>query len=164
MLLALIAGSLFLTREQVLAVTTKSPALLEFSGNEEEPITINSKRAEFDNKRQVGIYSGEVVVKRGDTTLYADKIEVKLDPKTKRIMEIAAEGRVRIIQKDRELTAQHAAYFEVEKKLVLTGNPKTHQGENTINGSRMTYFWTEDRIVVEEARSVFYPSAGTAIK
>jgi len=133
--------------------------LLGLSRQTQAPITITSEKAEFDNKQHMATYTGNVVVKRGDMTLYATHIKAWFDPVVRRIQKITAQGQLKIVQGDRVITAAQGTYFAEGQKIVLTGKPVSQQGDNMVQGSRMTYFLDEDRIVVEEARTVLHPKS-----
>ena len=128
-----------------------------------KPVTITANRMEANRKLHIVIYIDDVIVKKEDLTIYAQKVEFLFDEKMEKIQQMMAEGGVRIVDLDKTETAEKAVYLNDQDILVLTGNPKVWQGENVITGSKMTLLRKEDRSIVEgngkeRITSVFYPS------
>ena len=65
------------------------------------PITIKSNELTADNKGKTAVFSGKVVAKQGDITIFADKIVVNYAEKKGDVEKIEAIGNVRIIQQNR---------------------------------------------------------------
>ena len=120
-----------------------------------EPTVINSQSLVTDSKAKTALFEGSVVAKRGDMTLYADRMLVHYaDQKGgSNIRQIDAEGNVKLIKGERVITSAFATYFaEPEERLVFTGDPRASDGENLMSGSRMTYFIKSERSVVENSK------------
>jgi lipopolysaccharide transport protein LptA len=79
---------------------------------------------EFDYDRNCAYFSKNVKVTSDDGDIDADKITMNLDPATRRVKEIIAEGNVRIKQGENITYSETATYFESEHKIILTGKPK----------------------------------------
>src|SRR4051794_15397454 len=75
-----------------------------------QPITINSNELSADNKGKTALFSGKVVAKQADITIYSDKLTVNYADKKNDVEKIEADGNVRIIQGNRIATAVHAIY------------------------------------------------------
>lgn len=112
------------------------------------PITIKSNQLAADNKNKTAVFSGKVVAKQGDITIYADKVTINYGEKKGEVDKIIAEGTVRIVQENRTGTAAHAVYDSREGRITLTGSPRVMQGDDTISGDNITYYIDEDRSVV----------------
>ena len=134
----------------------KSP-LMKKAAKDKVPVVITARHAEFDNKTHKAVYNGNVKVVRGDVTMYSNQLEAFFDQEGKELDHIVATGDVKILQEDKVITGQKAVYYEAEQKVVLTGKPVSRQGKNVVEGERMTYFFNQERIIVEEARSVLHP-------
>jgi len=65
------------------------------------------------------------------------------------IKEIVAEGNVDITSGDRHATAKKAVFTQASRTVVLTGNAVLQEGENRVNGEKVTVFLDEKRTVVE---------------
>lgn len=79
---------------------------------------------EFDYENNQAYFSKNVKVVSDDGTIDADKITVNLDPSTRRVKEIVAEGNVKIKQGENVTYSDKATYVEAERKILLTGKPK----------------------------------------
>src|SRR5262249_59374724 len=65
------------------------------------------------------------------------------------LKEIVAEGNVDITSGDRHATAKKAVFTQAVRTVVLTGNAVLQEGENRVNGEKVTVFLDEKRTVVE---------------
>lgn len=126
------------------APATSSPA----RDRSKLPITIKSNELTADNKGKTAIFSGKVVAKQGDITIFADKIVVNYAEQKGAVERIEATGNVRIIQQNRTGIATQAVYDSRDGRIVLTGNPRVMQGGDSISGKIITYFVDQDTSVV----------------
>lgn len=131
-----------------------------------EPTVITSKTLITDDNAKTALFEGTVIAKKGEITLYADKMlvhysEQKAGSKTKqkdaegdvRIKQIDAEGNVRLVKGERVITSAFAVYFvDPEERMVFTGEPKATDSENIVAGSKMTYFIKSERSVVDNSK------------
>lgn len=120
-----------------------------------EPVTITSQILTADNKARTAIFEGSVKAVKGDIILYSDKMTVYYqDEKAgSSIKKIDAEGNIKLIKGERVITSSFAQYFsEADERVVFTGEPKATDGQSVIAGSKMTYFFVNDRYVVENSR------------
>jgi lipopolysaccharide export system protein LptA/predicted small lipoprotein YifL len=79
---------------------------------------------EFDYIKNLAYFKDNVKVRSADGDIDADKITVNLDPGTKKINDIVAEGHVKITQHDNVAYGDNAKYNEADKKVSISGNPK----------------------------------------
>lgn len=79
---------------------------------------------EFNYENNQAYFSKNVKVSGDNGDIDADKITVNLDPATRRVKEIVAEGNVKIKQGDNITYSDKAVYVESERKILLTGRPK----------------------------------------
>lgn len=112
------------------------------------PITIKSNELTTDNKGKAAVFSGKVVAKQGDITIYAEKVTINYGDKKGDVEKITADGSVRIVQENRIGTAAHAVYDSRDGRITLTGSPKVKQAGDTLSGESITYFVDEDRSVI----------------
>jgi lipopolysaccharide export system protein LptA len=134
----------------------KKPGLLGKTGQAggrgaEQPLRITSQELEADNKNSVIIFSGNVVAKQGNMTIYADVVRVYYEKKEEgnEIREMVATGNVKIQEADRLATAHNAVFTNAEQKIVLTGQPKVWQGKDMVSGEKITILLEEDKSFVE---------------
>lgn len=79
---------------------------------------------QFDYEKNQVFFLKNVKVVNEDGTIDADKITVNLDPNTRKLREIVADGNVKIVRDDNTTFSQKASYSEVDKKVTLSGRPK----------------------------------------
>ncbi len=79
---------------------------------------------EFDYAKNLAYFKDNVKVRSIDGDIDADKITVNLDPGTKKINDIVAQGHVKITQHDNVAYGDNAKYNEADKKVSISGNPK----------------------------------------
>ncbi len=119
-------------------------AFISFSFGENkqntEPIVIEANELVFNQKSNKAVYTGNVIAKKGDMTLYADKMEIFLD-KTGDVSKIIATGNVRFYKKpDREGRGNIAIYEKKSNTITLKGkNAILKQGENLVEGEVIIY-------------------------
>ena len=118
-------------------------------GSTNLPITIKSNDLTADNKGKKAVFTGKVVAKQGDVTIFCDKMTVYYGITQGDVDKIEAEGNVRIVQENRTGSAARAVYESREGRITLTGdNPKVMQGTDTVSGKIITYFLDDDRSTV----------------
>jgi len=94
--------------------------------------------------------------------MYAQEMRLVYDGETREVERVVASGDVRIVQGDRVATGQQGILFNAEKKMVLTGEPKLFQGENSVSGDEVTVYLQEERSTVSSAegsrvQAIFHP-------
>jgi OstA-like protein./Protein of unknown function (DUF1239). len=79
---------------------------------------------EFDYAKNLVYFKDNVKVKSSDGDIDADKITVNLNPGTKKINDIVAQGHVKITQHENVAYGDNAKYNEADKKVSISGKPK----------------------------------------
>jgi len=138
----------------------------------DDPLVIRSETLEIDNKNQMVIFTGSVDARKSSFTINCDKMHLYYHGDTSgetegaedvRVDRVVATGDVKITRVDgEEAMADKAVYFQKEDKVILTGNPMVKQGEDFVEGSRITFFIGEKRSIVEgtgkkRVRAVIFP-------
>lgn len=139
----------------ILLLLFSSSALSEIRGNAEEPIVITSQTLINDNKAKIATFDGNVVAKKGEITLNANKMIVYYEDEQKggNIKMIEAVGNVKLQKKDRLITSNKATYYpEPDERVIFTGEPRVTEGKNLITGEKITYYIKDDRAVVEKSK------------
>jgi lipopolysaccharide export system protein LptA len=153
--------------EAVKQSSTKEAVTSKQGGKKEaeppKPVTITANRMEVNRKLRIAIYMDNVVVKKEDLTIYAQRVEFLFDEKMEAIQKVTAEGGVRIVDPEKTATSERAIYLNDQDMLILIGNARVWQGDNVITGSKMTLLRKEERSIVESdgkgrITSVFYPN------
>lgn len=111
------------------------------------PIQIKSNTLTADNKGKSAVFTGKVVAKQGDVTIYADKMTINYGSTKADVDKIEAVGAVRIVQKNRVGSSDKAVYENGEGRITLTGNPKVIQGDDTLSAAMITYYIDDERSV-----------------
>jgi len=117
-----------------------------------DPIDIASDGVEANQKQNRVTFSGNVIAKQGETTLYCNTLVILYDPDTKKLKEMIATGNVKIVQLERRATSQKATFQQDENKAILEGEAVVREGENVIRGERVIFYVAEERSVVESGK------------
>ena len=120
--------------------------------NRNQPIEITAQRLELLQEQRQSIFTGDVVAKQGEMTLYTEKLIVFFQKKQDQVERLEALGGVRVIQLDRIATAEKAIFQQEEETLVLIGNAKVKQGRNQIIGDEITLYLKENRSLVKSSK------------
>lgn len=142
--------------------------------NSTEKIHITSDTLEADNKDRSFLFKGKVKVVQGTTVIHSDELLIRYRPDTDpqksetpsesaKIEKIEATGNVVILFDGRTAKSDKAIYLSDQETLQLIGeNTTVIDGLNTIIGSKITLYRTEDRIKVESSpekrvTAIFFP-------
>jgi lipopolysaccharide export system protein LptA len=121
---------------------------------------ITSDRLTFDYQKQFALFEKNVVVVDPEMRLYADRMTVRFGADN-RAQEIKAEGRVHIIQADKESRSELAIYNLVQGVIILTGKPQVTRGKDILTGDKITFWRDQNRMIVEpRARLILQSDAG----
>lgn len=141
--LALLAGPAFAQANNV------PNALQGFSKNRNEPVRINADALEVKDKEKVAVFSGNVIVQQGDTTLRSKQILVFYDGdvgapqggepmKSGQIRKLEATGGVLVKTKDQTATGDSGTFEMKSNTVTLVGKPVVlTQGPNVIRGQKL---------------------------
>lgn len=111
----------------------------------DEPIRIKSDGLFTDNNRKMATFTGNVVARQGDVTIYADKLVVSYSEEGGEVSTAEVFGNVRIIQGNRRAQSDHGIYDARQARITLDGNPRVYQESNVVSGTTITYYLDEDR-------------------
>jgi len=128
--------------------------LSAFTANGNEPIRIQSDKAELDEQKGLSIYTGDVVITQGTSILKSDKVMVYSNKEG--LIKIEAFGTpAQFSQQENEKSPPTHAYgntiiyTRADEKLTLIDNAKLEQGKNTFSGKEIVYN-TVSRIVTAQ--------------
>ncbi|TAN43538.1 MAG: hypothetical protein EPN22_09910 [Nitrospirae bacterium] len=122
-----------------------------------EATVITAQTLTTDSKAKTALFEGSVVAKKGDMTLFADKMLVYYteEKSSSNIKKIDADGNVKVVKGEKVITSASATYLtEPQEKIIFTGTPRASEGENVVTGSRMTYFLKDDHSLVENSKVI----------
>ncbi len=135
------------------------------------PIRISSNKMVAMDKQNQVVFSGNVVARRGDMTIYSDKLTVvykrlkksrmarhgtanrSTQNNLRKIQKIIAVGNVRVTGNNTIATAKCATYIRSRDILVLEGNATVQRGKSRIQGDTITIYINEDRSVAESGKN-----------
>lgn len=140
--------------------------------DDENRIQITADRLITDTKEKNAVFIGNVKATQGTTVITSDRLRVfyrenavddnQNKSQTDAITRILAEGNVKIVFDEQIATTDRADYLAQEKIVVLTGHDsKITHGNNTIRGSKITFYRDDGRIHVEggdgeRVKAIFY--------
>ena len=114
-----------------------------------QPIDITSDKVETHFKENLIVFKGNVMARQKDIVIYADSLEAIMIEGGKGIEKVIAGGNVKIQQGLRVANCQKAVFYNVEQKVVLTGDPKVSEGENIVSGDEIIFDIEQDRVEVK---------------
>jgi len=133
------------------AVTLVAAELPVFDRN--QPIEVTAQQLEMLQLQRQSVFTGDVVARQGEMTLYAQKLIIFLQPDEDQVERMEATGGVRILQLDRVATAEQVVFYQLDEMLILRGNAEVVQGANKISGEEIRLYLRENRSVVKSSES-----------
>ncbi len=153
----------------------------------EPPVRITADAAEFFNKENLVVFTGNVVAIQADSTLTADSMEVTLSqPETpagdpaaatagpstqRRVTKIVALKNVRFRQidpdtkKERYSTGEKGVYEAGPRIVTMTGSPRVWEGKSVIVGEEMIFHLEDKKVVVKgKVNLTVYPDEAQEAK
>ena len=117
------------------------------------PIDITSDSVETFTKENMILFKGNVMARQKDMVIYADSLEAVIIEDGKGIEKVIAGGNVKIQQGLRVANCQKAIFYNLDKRIVLTGDPRVTEGENIVTGEEITFDIEQNRIEVKGGTS-----------
>jgi len=90
-----------------------------------------------------------VTARQKDIVIYADSIEAVIVEDGKGIEKVVADGNVKVQQGLRVANCQKAVFYNLDKKVVLTGDPKLWEGDNMVSGEMIVFDIEQNRVDVK---------------
>ncbi|MEW6375644.1 MAG: lipopolysaccharide transport periplasmic protein LptA [Thermodesulfobacteriota bacterium] len=118
-------------------------------GDTDQPIDITSDRVEAYAKKNLIVFKGNVMARQRDIVIYADSIEAVIIEDGKGIEKIVAGGNVKIQQGLRVASCQKAIFYNLDQKVILTGDPKVWEGDNIVSGDEIIFDIEKNQIEVK---------------
>jgi lipopolysaccharide export system protein LptA len=135
------------------AVQVVPNAMQGFSQSSDKPVEIKAQSFEMRDKEKVAVFTGNVRVVQGDTTIRCKSLIVSYrsdadgagakaaqpGPGGKsQINKLEAIGNVVVTQKDQTATGDRGIYDLAARTVTIVGNVVVSQGQNVMRGERMT--------------------------
>lgn len=124
-------------------------ALQGFAKNRDQPVRINANSLEVRDKDKIAVFSGNVVVVQGDTTMNTKDLLVYYDGsvgapqegapmKQGQIRKLEAKGGVVVKTKEQTATGDSGIFMMADNTVTLVGKPVVlTQGPNVIRGQKL---------------------------
>jgi len=120
-----------------------------FELNKKDPIYITADWMEVDQTKHTITYKGRVVTVQTEMTMRSETLTAYIDPETKKMKQIVAEGKVNATQGNRVATGEKAVFDDTAKTVTLTGSPVMRQGNSQVSGVKIIYYTEQDKAVTE---------------
>ncbi len=133
-------------KKAVPETTAPKPAI---SADKSQPIDVTSDKVEARWKENLVIFKGNVVARQKDIVIYADSLEVVTIEDGKGIERVTAGGNVKIQQGLRVAHCQKAIFYNLDQKMILTGDPKVTEGDNVVLGDEIIFDIDKNRVEVK---------------
>jgi lipopolysaccharide export system protein LptA len=148
-------------------------ALFEaFQAKSTDPVQVEAELLEIyeEGEERVSVFSGNVVVRRGDTTMRAATIKLYSaleSTAADAFTRIEAGGKVRVQSGPQTVTGERAVVDMRSRTITVSGGVVLSQGNDVISGSRLVVNLETGRARIEQApgqqiRGVFTPGGPTA--
>lgn len=126
---------------------------IENAKKEKVPINITSDK--LIAQENIGLYTfiGNVVAKRKDATLYADKMDVYKDKATGDVSKIVCIGNVVITQPNKIAKANEGIYELKDQKVTLIGNAYVKSDKNVIKSDMIVYYLDKKYAVAQGTKN-----------
>lgn len=155
--LLLLAGLVFAPASFAFAQATSTG--LELSSN--EPIQIESDRFEVDDSQSLGVFTGNVSVVQGQTTMKAARMKVHYNKEdggsvatgSSQIDRLEVDGGVYLSSEGQVATGDAGTFDMATEVLVLTGKEVVlSEGENVIVGCKLTVHMGTGQATLESCK------------
>ena len=148
-------------------------------GASKAPIAIDADKLQVFDKEQRAVYSGNVVVVQGETTMKAAHMTVYYErnnqeaqatenagggPGGAQLKRVEAKGNVVIVSKDQVARGDNGLLDRENDRMILTGNVSLSQGENITKGEKLFYNLSTGVATVDggRVRSLLVPGSEEA--
>jgi lipopolysaccharide export system protein LptA len=101
------------------------------------------------SKDNLILFKGNVMARQKDIVIYADSIEAIVFEDGKGIERIVADGNVKIQQGLRVANCQKAIFYNLDQKVILTGDPRIQEGNSVVSGEEIVLDIELNRVEVK---------------
>ncbi|MCK5849789.1 MAG: hypothetical protein KAH23_02645 [Kiritimatiellae bacterium] len=116
---------------------------------------ITSKRASFDYKRSIAVFTGDVNIVDPEVRIKSDKLTVIFDGSND-VSSVTAVGNVDLWQGIRKASCDKAIYIAHEGEIIMTGGVRVNDGKDLVSGKIVHLWINEEKMTVEPGRLVIY--------
>jgi lipopolysaccharide export system protein LptA len=120
------------------------------SESDEGPITVDAGIMNYADKDRIIHFEKDVRVVTSSTTINSDRTDFYLKEESSAFDRLYAMGKVAIVHGSKHGTGNEATFYNDDRKLILTGNPRLQEtGQADIVGKVLTLLLGEDRILID---------------
>ena len=130
---------------------------MALSTDQKQNIEITANASEIDDRKDVTIFTGQVVVTQGSIRITGDKMTVNYN-QHKEIETLVMEGRPATYRQlpdasniPDEAEAQHMEYRKIQNLIVLTNRARVQQASGSLSGDRIEYDTALSRVRASSA-------------
>jgi lipopolysaccharide export system protein LptA len=117
---------------------------------EDGPIVVDASIMNYAEKDRIIHFEKNVHVTTPSTKINSDKTDFFLKEQSSEFDRLYAQGSVTIQNEQKHATGQQATFYEGERKLILSGNPRLQEsGKADIVGHVLTLFLADGRILID---------------
>ena len=117
---------------------------------------VTSKRLDFDYKRMVAVFSGDVVVSDPELKITTDKLTMAFDDE-QNVKLITCKGNVKVWYEDKIASAKQAVYQAVKGEIELLGDAELTRGGDKVKGDRIVFNLNNETLICEPGFLVVTP-------
>jgi outer membrane protein assembly factor BamD len=114
-----------------------------------QPIDITSDKVETYSKENLIVFKGNVMARQKDIVIHADSLDAIIIEGGKGIEKVIAGGNVKIQQGLRVASSDKAIFYNIDQKVVLTGDPKVWEGDDMVSGNEIIFDIEKNQIEVK---------------
>jgi len=115
----------------------------------EQPIQIEADNMKYYGEQKMSYFKGNVIVVKDGMTMRSDEMDVFFTDE-KEVKEIFSRGNVKIEKEGLLALSGKAHIYQLEQKIVLTENARVWQGDNYLEGDKVTLFNESDKLFVDK--------------
>jgi outer membrane protein assembly factor BamD len=118
-----------------------------------QPIDITSDKVETYSKENLIVFKGNVMAQQKDMVIHADSLDAIIIEGGKGIEKVIAGGNVKIQQGLRVASCNKAIFYNIDQKVVLTGDPKVWEGNDMVTGDEIIFDIEKNQMEVKGGSS-----------
>jgi lipopolysaccharide export system protein LptA len=118
-----------------------------------QPIDITSDKVETYSKENLIVFKGNVMAQQKDMVIHADSLDAIIFEGGKGIEKVIAGGNVKIQQGLRVASCDKAIFYNIDQKVVLTGDPKVWEGDDLVTGDEIIFDIEKNQMEVKGGSS-----------
>jgi lipopolysaccharide transport protein LptA len=125
-----------------------------FTWDKDEVVAINAAKMSLSLKEKKAVFTGKVVVNKGKSQIYCDKLAVDY-VEGGQIAHLKATGSVKMVEGKSFATGDELEYFKDRKKIFLRGNPRLVSEGQIVLGDEMVFNVGLNRLTVTAPKIQF---------